>query len=55
MYRASCGNLKPMDMTFMNRKLEMKLNIYVKEKKGTSTFLGKHCVVYDGLNGKYGA
>ena len=52
MYRASCGNLKPMDITFMNRKLEMKF--YVKEKKRHEYFSGQ-IVSYDGLNGKYDA
>ena len=52
MYRASCGNLKPMDITFMNRKLEMKF--YVKEKKRHEYFSGQ-IVSYDGLSGKYGA
>ena len=39
MCRASCGNLKPMDITFMNWKLEMKF--YVKEKERHEYFSGQ--------------
>jgi hypothetical protein len=49
---AKCPNLKPMDITFMNRKLKMKF--YVKEKKKHEYFSGQ-IVSYDGVNGKYGA
>ena len=45
-------NFKPMDLTFMNKKLEMKF--YVKEKKRHEYFSGQ-IVSYDGLSGKYGA
>jgi hypothetical protein len=48
---AKCPNLKPMDITFMNRKLKMKF--YVKEKKKHEYFSGQ-IVSYDGVNGKYG-
>ena len=49
MYRASYGNLNPMDITFMNRKLEMKF--YVKRRKRHEYFSGQ--IVYDSLSGKY--
>ena len=52
MYRASCGNLKPMDIKLMNRKLQMKF--YVKEKKRYESFSGQ-IVSYDGLSGKFDA
>ena len=43
---------KPMDITFMNKRLKMKF--CVKDKRRHEYFSGK-IVSYDGMTGKYGA
>ena len=51
---AGCPNqqIKPMDITFMNRKLKIKF--YIKDKKRHEYFSGK-IVSCDGVSGKYDA
>ena len=50
-YRSPNQQIKPMDITLMNRKLKMKF--YVKDKKRHEYFAGQ-IVSYDGVCGKYG-